>query len=141
MMRTFSTADLILTRLRHGPALSSELAAIVGEARQDCDGRLDLGGAEASYDRQIVEVTIRRLNERGYIIDNMRSVGGRSVAMYRLVAEPSTVRVCHAAGCGTILRSGNRAAYCSAHSRQSHIDEVLDAIIAGLEADLAGVTG
>lgn len=137
-----STNDIILERLRRGPALASELANLTGlhHQRGSDDSRLPLGGCELPCNRDTVSTAIRRLNDRGFEIVNLRPVGGRSVAMYRLMHEPGEARECCVLGCHTHLRASNHTHYCWPHLVEEACRlrfVAIDSLIADLEADLA----
>ena len=109
-----STTAAILAELAKGPRSTGQLAYAAGISR---DG---------------VNSAIRRLNQRGYVVANVRGPSGHLDGLYWLVpAREDTPRTCRMDGCETLLSRSNQTPYCRLHLPGA----ALDAFIAILESE------
>jgi hypothetical protein len=118
---TTARREAVLAALEQGPKTTQELCAAAGVAddKRGCD---------------LVGHDVRRLRDRGHLIENERDPGSTHGGLYWLAYDHAERR-CEFVGCDTVLRRDNRSRYCSVHGGVYIGEGIVDVLIAALERD------
>lgn len=89
----------VIAELRRGPRTTSQLTEATG------------------LTKNAVQIAVRKANDRGYSIVNVRRRGGQHEGLYWLEHDHDRpgVRHCSAPGCGTVLSPSNGTKWCRSH--------------------------